>query len=79
MADQLDRIRPCDTRARGLALRAEAAARQLWFASSEIDETDIHVNAAKYLANEAAMLNSDWNIQLHGGIGITQEFPAHRL
>jgi alkylation response protein AidB-like acyl-CoA dehydrogenase len=31
------------------------------------------------VANEAALANSDVNIQLHGGIGVTDEHHAHLL
>ena len=38
-----------------------------------------HLDAAKHLANLAALANADTNIQLHGGIGVTDEHDAHLL
>jgi alkylation response protein AidB-like acyl-CoA dehydrogenase len=38
-----------------------------------------HLDAAKHLANEAALSATDSNIQLHGGIGVTEEHDAHLL
>ena len=37
------------------------------------------LDAAKHLANQAALANADSNIQLHGGIGVTDEHHAHLL
>lgn len=66
-----------------MALRSEAARSQLWFAAAAMKEgrsdADVHLDAAKHLANQAAMLNADSNIQLHGGIGVTDEHNAHLL
>jgi alkylation response protein AidB-like acyl-CoA dehydrogenase len=66
-----------------MALRAEAARCQLWFAAAAMTEgrrdADAHIDAAKHLANEAAVMNTDVNIQLHGGIGVTDEHDAHLL
>jgi alkylation response protein AidB-like acyl-CoA dehydrogenase len=66
-----------------MALRAEAARCQLWFAAAAMKEgrgdVDAHIDTAKHLANEAAVTNSDVNIQLHGGIGVTDEHDAHLL
>jgi alkylation response protein AidB-like acyl-CoA dehydrogenase len=66
-----------------MALRVEAARCQLWFAAAAMKESrrdlDAHVDAAKHLANEAALSNADVNIQLHGGIGVTDEHDAHLL
>jgi alkylation response protein AidB-like acyl-CoA dehydrogenase len=66
-----------------MALRAEAARCQLWFAAAAMKEgrqdVDAHIDAAKHLANEAAVMNADVNIQLHGGIGVTDEHDAHLL
>ena len=36
-----------------------------------------HLDAAKHVANQAAVANADSNIQLHGGIGVTEEHHAH--
>lgn len=64
-----------------MALRAETARCQLWFAAAAIKEgradAAVHLDAAKLLANEAAVANADANIQLHGGIGVTDEHHAH--
>jgi alkylation response protein AidB-like acyl-CoA dehydrogenase len=66
-----------------MALRAEAARCQLWFAAAAMKEgrqdVDAHIDAAKHLANEAAVTNADVDIQLHGGIGVTDEHDAHLL
>jgi alkylation response protein AidB-like acyl-CoA dehydrogenase len=66
-----------------MALRAEAARCQLWFAAAAMKEgrrdMDAHIDAAKHLANEAAVTNADVDIQLHGGIGVTDEHDAHLL
>lgn len=66
-----------------MALRAESAACQLWYAAAALAKGDsdaaAHLAAAKYLANKAALANTDTNIQLHGGIGIADEFDAHLL
>jgi alkylation response protein AidB-like acyl-CoA dehydrogenase len=66
-----------------MELRAEAARSQLWYAAAalRLNRADVaaHVDAAKHMANEAALANADANIQLHGGIGITDEHHAHLL
>lgn len=66
-----------------MAVRAEAARAQLWYAAAAIKEgrsdADVHLDAAKHLANQAALMNADANIQLHGGIGVTDEHNAHLL
>lgn len=66
-----------------MALRAEVARCQLWFAATAIKEgrsdATVHLDAAKLLANQAAVANADANIQLHGGIGVTDEHHAHLL
>lgn len=66
-----------------MALRAETARCQLWYAAAAIKEgrsdAQMHLDAAKHLANQAALANADANIQLHGGIGITDEHNAHLL
>jgi alkylation response protein AidB-like acyl-CoA dehydrogenase len=66
-----------------MALRAEAARSQLWYAAAALKarrlDADAHIDAAKHVANEAALANSDVNIQLHGGIGVTDEHHAHLL
>jgi Acyl-CoA dehydrogenase, C-terminal domain len=64
-----------------MLLRVEAARCQLWYAAAAVDEghkdADMHLSAAKHLANTAAIRNTDGNIQLHGGIGVTEEHQAH--
>ena len=64
-----------------MAVRLEAARSQLWFAAAALKEgrgdAAVHLDAAKLLANQAAMANADSNIQLHGGIGVTDEHSAH--
>ena len=66
-----------------MALRAEAARCQLWYAAAVMKEgrgdAGVHLDAAKHLANQAAIANADTNIQLHGGIGVTDEHNAHLL
>ena len=66
-----------------MAVRAEAARAQLWYAAAAIKEgrsdAEVHLDAAKHLANQAALANADVSIQLHGGIGVTEEHNAHLL
>ncbi len=66
-----------------MALRAEAARCQLWSAAAALKEgredAPVHLDAAKHLANRAALANADACIQLHGGIGVTDEHDAHLL
>lgn len=66
-----------------MAVAIEAARAQLWFAATALKESrgdaGAHLDAAKHLANEAALLATDSNIQLHGGIGVTDEHNAHLL
>lgn len=66
-----------------MAVRVEAARAQLWYAATALKEGRAdalaHLDAAKHLANHAANANADANIQLHGGIGVTDEHDAHLL
>jgi alkylation response protein AidB-like acyl-CoA dehydrogenase len=66
-----------------MAVRVEAARSQLWYAAAALKEcradAAAHLDAAKYLANTGAVANADSNIQLHGGIGVTDEHDAHLL
>ena len=66
-----------------MALRAEAARCQLWSAAAAQKErrsdAPAHLDAAQYLANRAAVANADVDIQLHGGIGVSEEHHAHLL
>lgn len=66
-----------------MALRVEAARCQLWYAAASMKsgrvDAGVQLDAAKHLANQTAVANADVNIQLHGGIGITDEHHAHLL
>lgn len=66
-----------------MAVRAEAARSQLWFAAAAVKEgrndAQAHLTAAKHCANQAALANTDTAIQLHGGIGVTDEHDCHLL
>jgi hypothetical protein len=66
-----------------MAVRAEAARSQLWYAAAAMKgqkrDAEAHLDAAKHLANQAARANADSCIQLHGGIGITDEHHPHLL
>ena len=66
-----------------MAVRAEAARAELWYAATAIKEgradAGPHLDAAKHLANLAAHGNADSAIQLHGGIGVTDEHDCHLL
>jgi alkylation response protein AidB-like acyl-CoA dehydrogenase len=66
-----------------MALRGEAARCQLWSAAAALKErrsdAHVHLDAAKHLANRAAVMNADVDIQLHGAIGVTEEHDAHLL
>jgi alkylation response protein AidB-like acyl-CoA dehydrogenase len=62
-------------------VRAEVARSQLFMAALTIKDgrrdAYAQANAAKALANDAAVLNVHANIQLHGGIATTDEHDAH--
>jgi alkylation response protein AidB-like acyl-CoA dehydrogenase len=66
-----------------MALRGEAARCQLWSAAAAMKEhrsdAQAHLDAAQHLANGAATMCADVDIQLHGAIGVTEEHPAHLL
>ncbi len=66
-----------------MAVRVEVARSQLFYAATALREghadAAMQVDAAKLLADRAAKLNTDANIQLHGGIGVTDEHDAHLL
>lgn len=66
-----------------MAVRVEAARSQLWYAAAAVKEARgdaaVHLDVAKHMANTAALANADTNIQLHGGIGVTDEHNAHLL
>ncbi|WP_242123914.1 acyl-CoA dehydrogenase family protein [Sphingobium sp. Sx8-8] len=64
-----------------MAVRAAVARSQLYYAACALDagESDaaFHVAAAKRLADQAAIDNGRANIQVHGGIGMTDEAAPH--
>ncbi|HEX7781925.1 MAG TPA: acyl-CoA dehydrogenase family protein [Sphingobium sp.] len=66
-----------------MAVRVEAARAQLWYAATAVKEARadaaVHLDVAKHMANTGALANTDTNIQLHGGIGVTDEHNAHLL
>ena len=66
-----------------MAARGEEARALTFLASVSLadaaPDAALQVCAARVLAEEAALKNADDNIQLHGGIGITEEFDAHHL
>jgi len=66
-----------------MAVRIEAARAQLWYAAAatkeERGDAATHLDVAKHLANCAALACTDATIQLHGGIGVTDEHDAHLL
>ena len=66
-----------------MAVANEGARAQLWYAATALKEgrgdAPAHLDAAKHLANEAAQFATDSTIQLHGGIGVTDEHDAHLL
>ena len=66
-----------------MAVRIEVARCQLFFAATAMKEGQadaaMQIDAARLVAERAARENTDSNIQLHGGIGVTDEFSAHLL
>lgn len=66
-----------------MAVRVEGARCQLFYAATALKEQQanaaMQIDAARLLAERAAKANTDANIQLHGGIGVTEEFSAHLL
>lgn len=64
-----------------MAVRAAAARSQLYYAACALDANEaaaaFHVAAAKRLADQAALDNGRTNIQVHGGIGMTDEAHPH--
>ena len=70
---------PCaEMAARGEEARALTFLASVALADAAPDAA-LQVSAARVLAEEAALKNADDNIQLHGGIGVTEEFDAHHL
>ncbi len=66
-----------------MAVRIEVARSQLYYAATALrdgqEDAGMQVDAAQLLCVRAAKANTDANIQLHGGIGVTDEFNAHLL
>lgn len=64
-----------------MAVRCAVARSQLYYAACALDFADddaaFHVAAAKTLADQAALENGRGNIQIHGGIGMTDEAYPH--
>lgn len=64
-----------------MAVRAAVARSQLYYAACSLDADDadmtFHIAAAKRLADQAALENGRVNIQVHGGIGMTDEAYPH--
>jgi alkylation response protein AidB-like acyl-CoA dehydrogenase len=64
-----------------MAVRCAAARAQLYYAACALDADDaeaaFHIAAAKRLADRAALNNGRANIQIHGGIGMTDEATPH--
>jgi alkylation response protein AidB-like acyl-CoA dehydrogenase len=68
-------------RAADMAVRAELARSQLFFAALSVDEARpdaaFQTSAAKLVATRAAIENTAANVQIHGGMGYTYECDAH--
>lgn len=66
-----------------MAVRAAVARSQLYYAACALEENSadvaFHVAAAKRLADNAALENARANIQIHGGIGMTDAANPHLL
>jgi alkylation response protein AidB-like acyl-CoA dehydrogenase len=66
-----------------MAVKCEAAKNQLFVASLIVSlsrsDAAMQASMARILCFAAALKNADDNIQLHGGIGVTDEFCAHLL
>jgi alkylation response protein AidB-like acyl-CoA dehydrogenase len=64
-----------------MAVRCAAARSQLCYAACALDAGDaeaaFHIASAKQLADQAAVENGRVNIQVHGGIGMTDEAYPH--
>lgn len=66
-----------------MAVRCAVARSQLYYAACALDagephaEMTFHIAAAKRLADQAALDNGRANIQVHGGIGMTDEAYPH--
>lgn len=66
-----------------MALRCEAAWTQVAFAAlaedGERSDAQFQIAAARLIAGDAALSNARANVQVHGGIGFTEECDAHLL
>lgn len=64
-----------------MAVRCEVARSQLYYAACALDadaaDAAFHIAAAKRLADQAALENGRANVQVHGGIGMTDEAYPH--
>jgi alkylation response protein AidB-like acyl-CoA dehydrogenase len=64
-----------------MAVRCAVARSQLYYAACALDADDaeaaFHITSAKQLADQAALENGRVNIQVHGGIGMTDEAYPH--
>jgi alkylation response protein AidB-like acyl-CoA dehydrogenase len=64
-----------------MALRAEAATSQLFFAACSVDESRpdaaFQVECARVVGAEGAIRNATATIQIHGGMGYTFEHDSH--
>jgi alkylation response protein AidB-like acyl-CoA dehydrogenase len=64
-----------------MAVRAEAARAQTFYAALAVQTADpsaaTEVAAARLIARRSAIENAKANIQIHGGMGFTQESTAH--
>src|SRR6476660_8467793 len=65
-----------------MAVRAEAAECAVRYAALALvdgmSSAAFHVEVARTIADDAAVTNSQVNVQNHGGIGFTLEHTAHR-
>jgi len=64
-----------------MAARSEQAKTQLLFAALAFglnrEDSALQISALRALSQQAASLNADGAIQLHGAIGVTDEYHAH--
>lgn len=64
-----------------MAVRCAAARSQLYYAACAVDadtpDAAFHIAAARQLADQAAIDNGRANVQVHGGIGMTDEAYPH--
>ena len=66
-----------------MKIRAEASRAQLFYAALVLAngggsrDVNLHLSSARLLCEESARQNVKDNIQLHGGIAVTDEFVAH--